>query len=106
MDKNRQGHEESVGPEEQNPGVEVRYLDLDGDGVPDAVETTQTVPLHVGADGGVDAVQIIDEIDGSIDDDGVPHTVRVTEKLGLDLDHDGVADVNRVVSFGRSSGQE
>jgi len=52
-----------------------RYLDLDGDGVPDAVET-----VEVGiAGGGAEpvAMEIVDEVDADIDDDGVPHTIAV-----------------------------
>jgi hypothetical protein len=52
-----------------------RYLDLDGDGVPDAVET-----VSVGVTGGGSeptTVELVDEVDAEIDDDGVPHTIAV-----------------------------
>lgn len=79
--------------------ADVRYLDLDGDGLPDAIEQTQTVPLHVGSDGVADVVRVIDELDTDIDDEGNPGTVRVTEKLAIDFDHDGVAEVTEVISY-------
>ncbi len=52
-----------------------RYLDLDGDGVPDAVETV-SVNVAGGGDG-PRAVEIVDEVDADIDDEGVPHTIAV-----------------------------
>lgn len=55
---------------------ETRYLDLDGDGVPDAVETV-TVVFDETRSGSVDAVEIVDELDADIDDDGVAHSVAV-----------------------------
>ena len=85
------------------PEIDVRFLDLDGDGVPDAVETRKTEPLHVGADGRPDVVREIDEIDSDIDDDGTVRSVHITETLGADLDHDGVAEVTEVISYGRSA---
>jgi hypothetical protein len=58
----------------------VRYLDLDGDGVPDAVEITETRVLLT-ADLRAEAVQIIVELDTGIGDDGVPTHVETTETL-------------------------
>ena len=61
--------------DDESSNEETRYLDLDGDGVPDAVET-----VSIGVAGGGDdpmAVEIVDEIDADIDDEGVAHTVAV-----------------------------
>jgi hypothetical protein len=58
----------------------VRYLDLDGDGVPDAVEITETRVLMT-ADLCAEAVQIIVELDTGIGDDGIPTHVETSERL-------------------------
>jgi len=86
---------------DRGPETEVRYLDLDGDGVPDAVETRKTVALHVGSDGVADVVREIDELDTDIDDDGNAGRVHVTETLAADLDHDGAVEVAEVISYDR-----
>jgi hypothetical protein len=62
------------------------YLDLDGDGVPDAVRTIHVEAFDVDGDGVADVVEIIQEVDAEIDDDGAPHVVTVTDTLGLDVD--------------------
>lgn len=61
---------------------ETKYLDLDGDGVPDAVETTE-VSVEVLDSGGhhVTAVEVVDEIDAEIGIDGVPGTVEVSDTV-------------------------
>jgi len=56
----------------------VRYLDLDGDGVPDAVEITEQRVL-LSADLRAEAVQVIVELDTGIGDDGVPKHVETSE---------------------------
>jgi hypothetical protein len=80
---------------------ETRYLDLDGDGVPDAVETTDRAVIHVDGRGVADIVQETDEVDAEIDDDGVPHTVQVTERLAFATD--GTAAVAEFVSVERDA---
>lgn len=80
---------------------ETRYLDLDGDGVPDAVETTDRAVIHVDRRGVADIVQETDEVDAEIDDDGVPHTVQVTERLAFGAD--GTAAVAEFVSLARDA---
>lgn len=57
-------------------GSEIRYLDLDEDGVPDAVETVTVIVDSTGT-GSVDAVEIVDELDAEIDDSGVAHSIAV-----------------------------
>jgi hypothetical protein len=61
---------------------ETKFLDLDGDGVPDAVETTE-VSVEVTDSGGrhVVAVEVVDEIDAEIGIDGVPGTVEVSDAV-------------------------
>lgn len=56
-------------------GSETRYLDLDGDGVPDAVEIV-TVDAN-----GRDGVEVVDEVDAEIDDDGVAHSIAVSRVI-------------------------
>jgi len=61
---------------------EAKLLDLDGDGVPDAVETTE-VTVEVLESGGHHfvAVEVVDEIDSEIGIDGVPGTVEVSDTV-------------------------
>jgi hypothetical protein len=66
-------HEEDT-PDDTTAKVS-RYLDLDGDGVLDAVETVSVDVAGGGAEPA--AVEIVDEVDADIDDDGVPHTIAV-----------------------------
>ena len=70
---------------------ETKFLDLDGDGVPDAVETTEvTVEVIDGAGHHVTKVEVVDEIDAEITIDGVPGTVEVTDTVLVeDVDEDG-----------------
>jgi hypothetical protein len=61
-------------PSTDEPAQTSRILDLDGDGVPDAVET---ISVDVSSDGRTETVEIVDEIDAEIDDEGVPHHIEV-----------------------------
>jgi hypothetical protein len=65
--------EDGKGDEEQ---ATTRYLDLDGDGVPDAVETV-SIDVDCSSPGGAVTVEIVDEVDAEIDDDGTPHRVAI-----------------------------
>lgn len=67
--------EDDQTPEPDEPESQARILDLDGDGVPDAVETV-TIEVDHGARGPA-SVEIVDEIDAEIDDEGTPHHVEV-----------------------------
>lgn len=61
---------------------EIRYLDLDGDGVPDAVETTDVEVTEIdGAGHHVTKVEVVTEVDADIDDEGVPGTVEVSDAV-------------------------
>lgn len=64
-----------------------KYLDLDGDGVPDAVQTTETVTHDVDGDGNPDFVEIVEEIESGIGIDGVPEHVEVHEAAAVAVDH-------------------
>jgi hypothetical protein len=75
--------------------VETEYLDLDDDGVPDAVQITETVQHE---SGGADLVEEIRELDTGIGPDGVPTTVTVTDTVTIDSDHDGVPNTAEVTS--------
>ena len=63
------------------PHTETKFLDLDDDGLLDAVETTEWVAVDVDLDGTPDVVSAVAELDSAIGDDGVPErieTARVT----------------------------
>ena len=51
---------------------ETRYLDLDGDGVPDAVEVIETVANRGESSGGTADVQVVRTVAVGIGDDGTP----------------------------------
>lgn len=68
---------------------EIRYLDLDGDGVPDAVETTEVEVTEIeGAGHRVTKVEVVTEVDADIDDDGVPGTVGVSDTVIVENERD------------------
>jgi hypothetical protein len=58
---------------------DVQYLDLDGDGVPDAVRTTRTRSVASGTDGLGQAIEITEQLASHIDVDGVPASIQVVE---------------------------
>ena len=60
------------------PHSETKYLDLDDDGVPDAVETVEWVAVDVDLDGTPDVVTAVSELDAEIGDDGVPERIETT----------------------------
>ena len=66
--------------------IETKYLDLDDDGLPDAVRTTNTRNYD---GGGADVVRETGELDAGIGPDGVPTTVVLTETVLTGADHEG-----------------
>ena len=86
--------------------VESTLLDLDGDGVPDTVQTSRTVGFDVTNDGVADVVETTDEVASEIDIDGIPHHVEVTQTIEADLDRDGALDVVDEVSVAAQSSEE
>lgn len=80
------------------------YLDLDGDGVPDAVQTSQTVGYDTTRDGAADRVETMDEVASKIGIDGVPHHVELTQTIEADAD-DGSLEVIDVAAFRRARGR-
>ena len=61
---------------------ETRYLDLDGDGVPDATETIEVRRTSVDVGGHHTTVtEVVDEIDSEIDVDGEPGAVQVSDTI-------------------------
>ena len=72
--------------------VETEYLDLDGDGVPDAVRTTRTVGFDSTHDGRIDIVETTEELASGIDIAGMPRVIHVTDTVEADLDHDGFVE--------------
>jgi hypothetical protein len=71
---------------------EVEYLDLDGDGVLDAVRTTCTRSFDMSHDGGADLIETVERLTWGIDVDGFPEGIHVVDTLHADLDHDGFAE--------------
>jgi hypothetical protein len=78
--------------------TEPKYLDLDGDGVPDAVQTVRVNTFDITGDGIAEAIEVIQEVDAEIDDDGAAHRVTVTDTLELDVEHDGHPVVIEITS--------
>jgi hypothetical protein len=71
---------------------ETEYLDLDRDGLLDAVHRHSAVAYHL--DG--DATEALDELAVGIGDDGVPAAIALTDAVALDVDGDGDVDVIEV----------
>ena len=71
---------------------EVEYVDLDGDGVPDAVRTTCTRSFDMSHDGSAELIETVEEqLAWGIDVDGVPEGIHIVDTIHADLDHDGPA---------------
>ena len=70
----------------------VEYLDLDGDGVPDAVRTTWTRSFDMAPDGRTGLTETVERLAWGIDVDGLPEGIHVVDTLHADLDHDGFAE--------------
>jgi len=77
--------------------AETEYLDLDGDGVPDAVRTTSTAEYDL-ADG-PEIVETVEELDRDIDDDGRPRTIEWVDAISVDADRDGTPDLIDLTSL-------
>jgi hypothetical protein len=88
--------DEQLRGESTGAGAETEFLDLDGDGVPDAVQTTETIEYET--EGGVEVVEEIRELDSDIGSDGIPKTVTVTDTVAVDTDQDGEVDEAEVLS--------
>lgn len=73
-----------IRPGRQPEPGQMRYLDLDGDGVPDAVQRTLVTVLHRTSEGLADVVRVVEELEADIGDDGAPGVVQVTERLEVD----------------------
>jgi hypothetical protein len=67
--------------------VVTTYLDLDGDGVIDAVQTIEAVAVDVTGDGQADVVEVVEEIAAGIGVDGVPEHVTVVDDGHVALEH-------------------
>jgi hypothetical protein len=64
---------------------ETRYLDLDGDGVPDATETIEVRRQSVDVGGHHTTVtEVVDEIDSEIGVDGEPGEVQVSDTIVIE----------------------
>jgi hypothetical protein len=76
------------------PDLEVRYLDLDGDGVPDAVETISITRSPFGD--GRQIVEVVERTQSGIDIAGKPSRTEMTDVLRVEevagpprVDHGG-----------------
>jgi hypothetical protein len=76
--RDRNGPGRAVGTRlvDLDASVVVEYLDLDDDGVVDAVHVQHAVARDLTGDGNPDVVEIVDEVAAAIDIDGVPHRVE------------------------------
>jgi hypothetical protein len=63
------------------------YLDLDGDGVPDAVQMVERVSIDASGDGHADVIELRQEIARGIGVDGIPEAVDVVDRTTIELDH-------------------
>jgi hypothetical protein len=81
---------------ELDESTKTEYLDLDNDGVLDAVQTSET-RKYARADG-ADVVEETRELDSSIGLDGLPTTVTVTDAVTIDTDHDGAPNAAEVIT--------
>jgi hypothetical protein len=62
---------------------DVVYLDLDGDGVPDAVMKREVLHRELEPDGQVHVIETRTTIDAGIDIDGVPSSTEITHVYDL-----------------------
>jgi hypothetical protein len=77
---------ETTATDEHGPiARETRYLDLDGDGLPDAVQIVDVVPVDSSGNGVPDAVEVIGEVASEIGVDGVPEQVTVVDTTIVEL---------------------
>ena len=60
--------------------LETAYLDLDGDGVPDAIEIVEAVTADLTGDGIPNVVAVRKEFATGIDIDGIPRRVSTVEQ--------------------------
>ncbi len=92
------------GPGDRVEPVRTEFLDLDADGVPDAIEVTETFAYDT--PDGAEVVEEIREVDAGIDEEGVPTTVTVTDTVIIDTDHDGAPDAAEVTTLTVHADQE
>ena len=92
-------HEELAGSPVEAAAIEMEYLDLDGDGVPDAVRTTRTVIVDHVHQGGVDLVEVTEELASGIGVDGVPRSTHVVETVDAAFPGDPSAGFVDVIEY-------
>jgi hypothetical protein len=81
-----QGYRHSMDNEMSNGAQATRYLDLDGDGVPDAVEMIEVVSVDRTGDGSTDEVAVVEELATGIGIEGVPRRLTVVDEMTIALD--------------------
>ena len=89
--------DQASGAPSPDPAARTRYLDLDDDGVPDAVEQRETFEYETPA--GAEVVEEIREVDAGINEEGVPATVTVTDTVLVDVDRDGAPDAAELTTI-------
>ena len=77
--------------------AETEYLDLDGDGLPDAVRTTRVTGFDVTGDGIIDVVETVEEVASEIGVAGQPEHITITDTVETDFEHDGTPDIVETV---------
>jgi hypothetical protein len=77
--------------------TETEYLDLDRDGVVDAVRTTKVTGYDLTGDGEIDVVETVEELAEDIDIAGTPAHAILTDTVEADFDHDGTAEITESI---------
>lgn len=77
--------------------TEVEVIDIDGDGVADAVRETTTTVVDVDGDGVADIVEVTTTTAIDVDGDGTPDIVQSTTVTGVDVDGDGEFSEDEIV---------
>jgi hypothetical protein len=78
-------------------GIETDLVDIDGDGVIDAVSEVVTTVADVDGDGVADVVEQTTTTAYDVDGDGVADVVESTTVTGVDVNRDGTIDEDEIV---------
>lgn len=77
-------------------GIETELVDLDGDGVVDAVREVTTTVVDVDGDGVPDLVEQTTTVAYDGDGDGIPDIIETTTITGVDANRDGTIDDDEI----------
>ena len=100
--KGRHGYLYGMDNEMSNGAQVTRYLDLDGDGVPDAVEMIEVVAVDRTGDGSTDEVAVVEELIRHRHR-GCPTSLTVVDEMTLALEIERGTRSRQPVKRGASS---